>query len=47
MEKIIDQIYEAIFRAYTDETNPRRKAMYDDTLTILANINDLVPELFA
>lgn len=40
---MIDQLYDAIFDAYTSETNAERKAMYDDTLTILANLDTLIP----
>lgn len=40
---MIDQLYDAIFDAYTLETNATRKAMYDDTLTILANLDTLIP----
>ena len=46
MKELIDQLYDVIFDAYTAETNATRKAMYDDTLTVLANLDVLVPELF-
>lgn len=47
MSQIIDLIYEAIFDAYTSETNPERKAMYDNALTVLANIDSVAPGLVA
>lgn len=43
MKQFLDSLYDAIFDAYTSETNAERKAMYDDTLTILANLDYLIP----
>lgn len=45
MEQIIDKLYDALFDAYTNETNSERKAMYDNTLTVLANLDVIVPGL--
>ena len=45
MEQIIDKIYNAVYDAYMTERNSEVKAMYDSTLTILANLDLLIPNL--
>ena len=47
MKQVIDKIYDAIYDAYSTEKDPERQAMYDDTLTILANLEFLCPGLFS
>ena len=41
----IDAVYSAIYDAYMSETDVEMKAVYDNALTVIANIELLNPEL--
>lgn len=45
MPQVIETIYETIYDAYISEQDAEMKAVYDDALTVLANIELLNPAL--
>ena len=45
MPQVIETIYETIYDAYISEQDSEMKAVYDDALTVLANIELLDPAL--
>jgi hypothetical protein len=45
MPQAIEKIYGVIYDAYANETDCERKAMYDNALTVLANLDIISPEL--